>query len=120
MNLVSCLSTAGRALARVRHVVIAFFLMSHAAHAGETPFGLDEAIERALGDSPQIVAAQASLEGAQDLAPSAGRLPDPEAIVGVDNLPVNSSDQFSLTRDFMTMRKVGVMQTFPSGTKRRL
>jgi outer membrane protein TolC len=120
MNLVSCLSTAERALARFRHVAIALSLLSNTAHAGEAPFGLDEAIERALGDSPQIVAAQASLEGAQDLAPSAGRLPDPEAIVGVDNLPVNSSDHFSLTRDFMTMRKVGVMQTFPSGAKRHL
>jgi outer membrane protein TolC len=104
----------------LRPVVVALSLLSNTAHAGEAPFGLDEAIERALGDSPQIVAAQASLEGAQELAPSAGRLPDPEAIVGVDNLPVNSSDQFSLTRDFMTMRKVGVMQTFPNGAKRRL
>ena len=120
MNLVSCLSAAERALARFRHVAIALLLLSNTAHAGEAPFGLDEAIERALRDSPQIVAAQASLEGAQDLAPSAGRLPDPEAIVGVDNLPVNSSDQFSLTRDFMMMRKVGVMQTFPNGAKRRL
>jgi len=120
MNLVSCRSTAERALARFRPIVVALSLLSTTAQAGEAPFGLDEAIERALGDSPQIVAAQASLEGAQDLAPGAGRLPDPEAIVGVDNLPVNSSDQFSLTRDFMTMRKVGVMQTFPNGEKRRL
>jgi len=120
MNLVNCLSTAERALAQFRHVVIALSLLSNPTHAGETPFGLDEAIERALGGSPQIVAAQASLEGAQELTPSAGRLPDPEAIVGVDNLPVNSADRFSLTRDFMTMRKVGVMQSFPSGAKRRL
>jgi cobalt-zinc-cadmium efflux system outer membrane protein len=121
MNLVSCCTTAERAVAWFRPVVVALsLLLSIGARAGDAAFGLDEAIERALGDSPQIVAAQASLEGAQDLAPGAGRLPDPEAIIGVDNLPVNSSDQFSLTRDFMTMRKIGVMQTFPNGAKRRL
>jgi len=80
---------------------------------------LDAAIEHALRDAPQVVGAQASLDGAQAYLPSAGRLPDPELIVGVDNLPVNGADQFSLTRDFMTMSKVGVMQTVPAGAKRR-
>jgi len=121
MNLVSRLAAAACAPAQLRLVVSSLLLLlSLNAAAADAPFGLDEAIERALGDSPQIGAAQASLEGAREVAPSAGRLPDPEVIVGVDNLPVNTSDQFSLTRDFMTMRKVGVMQTFPSGTKRRL
>src|SRR5258708_18274240 len=84
------------------------------------PLTLDEAIALSLHEAPQIVAAQAALDGAQTLAPGASRLPDPEAIVGVDNLPVNTADRFSLTNDFMTMRKAGVMQTVPSGTKRRL
>src|SRR3954470_8397391 len=98
MNLVSCLATAGRAVARSRHVVVALCLfLPINARAADAPLGLDEAIERAVVDSPQIVAAQASLEGAQGLAPSAGRLPDPEGIIGIDNLPVNSADQFSLT-----------------------
>jgi outer membrane protein TolC len=121
MNLVSRLAAVERVHAQLRLVVVTLsLLLSLNAGAADAPLGLDEAIQRALEDSPQIVAAQASLEGAQELAPSAGRLPDPEVIVGVDNLPVNSADQFSLTRDFMTMRKVGVMQTFPSGKKRRL
>jgi len=90
------------------------------ASAAENPLTLDEAIASSLADAPQIRAAQATLEGAQDLAPSADRLPDPEAIVGVDNLPLNTVDQFSLTRDFMTMRKIGIMQSVPNGTKRRL
>jgi outer membrane protein TolC len=64
--------------------------------------------------------AQAGLEGAQALVTSAGRLPDPEIILGVDNLPINSVDRYSLTRDFMTMRKAGVMQSVPNGAKRRL
>src|SRR6187549_546286 len=105
MNLVSRIAAAECAHAQPWLVVATFlFLVSMKAAAADAPLGLDEAIQRALGDSPQIVAAQASLEGAQELAPSAGRLPDPEVIVGVDNLPVNTADQYSLTRDFMTMR----------------
>ena len=62
----------------------------------------------------------AMLEGAQAVAPSAGRLPDPELVTGVDNLPIDTADRFSFTRDFMTMRKIGVMQSFPNREKRRL
>jgi outer membrane protein TolC len=39
--------------------------------------------------------------------------------VGIDNLPVTGPDAWSTTRDFMTMRKVGLMQEFPAGSKRR-
>jgi len=81
---------------------------------------LGEAIALALERAPQVEASAAAVDGAEANALAAGRLPDPELIAGVDNLPINSADQFSFTRDFMTMRKVGVMQTFPSMTKRRL
>jgi cobalt-zinc-cadmium efflux system outer membrane protein len=118
MNLVSRLGVFGCAR-RMLALVFSFFCLTNAA-AAQSPLTLDEAIERSLADAPQIVAAQAALEGTQDLAPSASRLPDPELIVGIDNLPINTADQFSLTRDFMTMRKVGVMQTVPNGAKRRL
>jgi outer membrane protein TolC len=40
--------------------------------------------------------------------------------LGVDNLPVNGPDQFSTTRDFMTMRRIGVMQELTRGEKRKL
>jgi outer membrane protein, heavy metal efflux system len=107
-----------RALRAACHVALASFA-AFTAHAADGPLTLDATIEHALGDAPQIAAAQSSLEGAQAYLPSAGRLPDPELIVGVDNLPINGNDQFSLTRDFMTMSKVGVMQTVPAGAKRR-
>lgn len=89
------------------------------AQAADGSLSLDAAIERASQDAPQIASAQASLEGAQSSLISAGRLPDPEVIVGIDNLPLTGAEQFSLTRDFMTMRKVGLMQTVPAGAKRR-
>lgn len=78
----------------------------------------DRAVEIALESAPAVQAQRASLESAQAQAISAGRLPDPELIVGVDNLPVTDGDAFSLTSDFMTMRKVGVMQAFPNASKR--
>ena len=37
---------------------------------------------------------------------------------GINNLPINGPDSFSLTRDFMTMRSIGVMQQFTRGDKR--
>ena len=84
------------------------------------PLSLEEAVNEALQQSPQVGASAAGLDAATAVAPSAGRLPDPELVTGVDNLPVDTAERFSFTRDFMTMRKIGVMQTFPSGEKRRL
>jgi len=120
MNLIDTSARAlsrGAIVARASFLVLCAFALS--ARAADSPLTLDAAIERASQDAPQIASAQAALEGAQSSLSSAGRLPDPEIIVGVDNLPVDGPDQFSMTRDFMTMRKVGLMQTVPAGAKRR-
>jgi outer membrane protein TolC len=90
------------------------------AGAQERTLTLEQAIASALRRAPQVAASTAMLEGAQAVAPSAGRLPDPELVTGVESLPINTADRFSLTRDFMTMRKIGVMQSFPNGEKRHL
>lgn len=86
----------------------------------DEPLSLEAAVELALETAPQVGARTANVEAMQALTVSAGRLPDPELVVGVDNLPVNGADAYSTTRDFMTMRKVGVMQEFPAATKRKL
>jgi outer membrane protein TolC len=90
------------------------------ARADSAPLSLEDAVHRALDEAPQVAASAATLEAAQSVLPSAGRLPDPEFVAAVDNLPVNTDDSFSLTRDFMTMRRVGLMQSFPNHEKRRL
>src|SRR5262245_45084494 len=90
------------------------------ARAEDEALSLDAAVEKALERAPQVSARLANAEAMQSEAVSAGRLPDPELIVGVDNLPVTGPDAYSTTSDFMTMRKIGVMQQFPSGAKRRL
>jgi outer membrane protein TolC len=46
------------------------------------------------------------------MATAAGQRPDPILKAGINNLPINGPDRFSLTNDFMTMRSVGVSQEF--------
>ena len=93
--------------------------MSLDARADEA-LSLEAAVERALALAPQVGAGTANVDAMQASAVGAGRLPDPELVVGIDNLPVTGEDAWSATRDFMTMRKVGVMQEFPAASKRRL
>ena len=92
----------------------------HAAVADTQPLSLFEAVRLADAESPAIAARRAAAEAATDAVTPAGALPDPQLVAGIDNLPVNGSDAFSLTNDFMTMRKVGVMQEFTRGEKRHL
>ena len=100
--------------------LLAFVWSTAVPAADSEPLSLTEAIGHAIGESPEVTAREAAVEAAQAGAPSAGRLPDPELVTGVDNLPIDSADRFSFTRDFMTMRKIGVMQSFPNHEKRRL
>ena len=88
-----------------------------AASAG-TLLTLPEAQRLAVARSRQLVAQDSAVTAAREMAVAAGQLPDPVATLGVNNLPVNGPDQFSLTRDFMTMTSVGVMQEFTRAEKR--
>src|SRR5262245_43163151 len=88
--------------------------------ADDAPLSLETAVEQALQRAPQVDVKSATVEAAQALTVSAGRLPDPQLVIGIDNLPVTGSDAYSTTADFMTMRKIGVSQQFPRGEKRRL
>lgn len=89
------------------------------AFAGGEPLTLETAVDLALGQSPDLSARQSRVEAAEALVIPAGRLPDPQLVAGVDNLPSNGPDAGSFGRDFMTMRKVGLMQSFPSRAKQR-
>lgn len=65
-------------------------------------------------------AAQASVRASSDAAVRAGQLPDPMLKAGIDNLPVNGAQRFTIGQDFMTMRRIGIEQEWVSGDKRRL
>lgn len=78
---------------------------------------LDAAVEIAIERAPQLQAEAAAVEAAQSAAIAAGRLPDPELMIGATNVPVAGEGAWSLERDFMTMRELGVMQSFPNRRK---
>ena len=79
----------------------------------------DAALDLAMRSSPDIAVQTASVDAARSAATAAGRLPDPKLAFGVENLPVTGEEKGSLTRDFMTMRKVGLMQDVPNSGKRQ-
>ena len=79
---------------------------------------LADAIKLASREPPTLVASAAQVEAAREAARPAGALPDPKLLLGIDNLPIDGPDQYSLSRDFMTMQRIGVMQEFPSRAKR--
>jgi outer membrane protein TolC len=102
----------------VRGVALFVLALSTAAGAAET-LTVDRALRLAQERSRQLSAQDAAVSAARDMAAAAGELPDPTLKVGINNLPVNGPDAFSTTRDFMTMRSVGVMQEFTRGDKRK-
>jgi outer membrane protein TolC len=81
---------------------------------------LAEAQRLAGREAPLLAAQGSAIRAASEASVAAPRLPDPRLTVGVENLPVDGSDRFSLTRDFMTMRKIGVMQDFVREEKLQL
>ena len=102
-----------RGVARAFSIVLVAFT----PHAGAA-LSFAEAEREALARSPGLTARGFATEAARASRIAAGRLPDPRLVVGVENLPVSGSERGSLTTDFMTMRKVGVMQDFPNRNKR--
>ncbi len=88
--------------------------------AGTEPLPFAEALKIGEKISPRLAAQGAALAAATELVPRASELPDPKLRVGVDNLPVNGADRLRYDADFMTMRKIGLMQDFPNREKRRL
>lgn len=68
--------------------------------------------QAALTQSRQLAAQDAAIAAARELSVVAGERPDPVLTLGIDNLPANGPDRYSLTRDFMTMRRIGLAQEF--------
>ena len=92
---------------------------------GVTPFvaaeslSLESALDLAARTAPDVQMQDASVDEATVASTAAGRLPDPQLAFGIENVPIEGADQWSLTRDFMTMRKIGVLQDIPNRAKRR-
>ena len=83
------------------------------------PLTLESALREAETRSYALKAQDAATKSAHEMAVAVGRLPDPVLRLSVDNLPVEGSQSFSLTADFMTMRSVGLSQTLTRKAKRQ-
>ena len=90
------------------------------AGAADSPLTLQEAQLRAVERSRLLAAKDYAVLASREQAAAAERLPDPVLKVGVDNVPVDGPDRFSTTRDFMTQRRIGLMQDLTRADKRRL
>ncbi|RYE72341.1 MAG: TolC family protein [Oxalobacteraceae bacterium] len=98
--------------------LIALTLASTFSQAQTARMSLEQALQMATQRSASSQAAQASVQASREMAAKADQLPDPMLKFGIDNLPVNGPDKFSLSRDFMTMRRVGIEQQWVSSDKR--
>lgn len=110
-------STLVSARARAR---LAFLVSGGlAAAAFAQPLSLAEAVRLAEQRALTPAAAESNARASRELAVAAAQRPDPVLRAALDNLPVDGPDRFSVARDFMTMRSIGVMQTFTREDKRR-
>ena len=88
------------------------------AALAQSPLSLERAVAAATGRSQLVIAADAQALAARETATAAGQLPDPVLKLGINNLPIDGPDRYSVTRDFMTMRSVGVVQELTRADKR--
>ena len=91
-------------------------LIASAAQA--SPLTYDQALREAAANAPGAAASRAGIAAAQADAGAAGSLPDPRLSIGLDNYPISGPPAFSLSRDDMTMARVGIQQDLPNLAKR--
>lgn len=100
-------------------IFIAALAALHATAIAQ-PLGIDDAAALALAHQPLLASQQASIDAARENAIAESQLPDPRLKLGINNLPINGADQFSVAREAMTMRAIAIEQMFPAADKRRL
>lgn len=81
---------------------------------------LPEALTLAVSAQPLLQGLEAQTLAARETAVAAQQLPDPQLFAGISDLPVNTADAGSFTRDSDTQVQLGLMQEFPRAEKRRL
>lgn len=101
-----------QAHAKIRAAIIGALLLFYGSPFAAEGMTLAEAQRRALEIAPQVAGQNAATRAAREMAVAAGRRPDPVLKLGVENLPIDGPDRFTIGNDFMTMRRVGVMQEF--------
>lgn len=80
---------------------------------------LEQSLVAAERYSAELSANQHQVNALQNMADSAMELPDPKLKFGIENVPVQGGNARRLTREGMTMERVGIMQDYVSSTKRQ-
>lgn len=91
-----------------------------AASINGTALTLDAAMQSATERNTTIQAAQASVDASAEAAVSARQLPNPTLTAGIDNLPINGPQGFTIGQNELTMRRIGIAQEWVSSDKREL
>ena len=84
----------------------------------EQALGLSESVRLAEGRAMSLMAQDKAADAAKQMAVSAGHLPDPMLELGLENLPISGPSAYSLTKQSMTAKTIGLSQAFPSKEKR--
>lgn len=101
-------------------IVLTLQTVGHHAWAAAPALSLAQAQQLAVGHSRELPAQDAAISAARQMAVAAGQLPDPVLKAGIDNLPASGPDRYRIGSDFMTMRRIGVMQELTRSNKREL
>lgn len=100
------------------HGLLLAALMGLASNAFAQSLTFQKALTTAVSDTPALRANAAQVDAARYSVTPAGELPDPKLALGIDNLPIQGQDRYSLNKDSMTMQRIGISQDIPNGAKR--
>lgn len=102
-----------------RTLALGLVILLPTLSAQAASFSLDDALQLAERNAPSLQARQEQVSATRSAILPAGELPDPRLNLGLQNLPVDGSDRWSTSRDFMTMQVVGLSQEVPNRDKRK-
>src|SRR5687767_13648044 len=114
------LFTAQSPFVRFALAAAAAVLTASAAAIAQPVLTLAEAQRLAVERSRSLAGQRFAVDAAREMAVAAGQYPDPVLSLSLESVPAQGPDRFTLSRDGMTMKRVGVMQELTSKEKRTL
>lgn len=100
-------------------IFVAALLVTEPTWATTHALRFDEAVRLSVDRAPSLAARQFQTGAAREEAASASALPDPQLMLGIKDLPVDTADAFNPSVDSFTMKTVGLKQEIPARAKRR-
>lgn len=91
---------------------------SGVAYATDPSLSLQDAVRKADQTTPLLEVQADHVQVAQQDAIRAGRLPDPDLQIGMENLNAAGPEAFVPAANMMTMQTIGITQRLPSGAAR--